>query len=464
MRMRPTPSLWLAIISVATCVCAARAATRPVYGGTLLIEVQARLASFDPARQPSDPAQAALAAKLEWLIGDRLVSVDDRGGAEPSLATDWQATNDNKSWTLQLRDGIKFEDGRPLSADDVVRALAPLHPDWRVAAQGSAVRIDLPRPIPGLLLELALPENSILRTGANGAVLGTGAFRITALSADRISLAANEAGWQPRPFLDSVQILTGRTPRDQWVDFELGRADIVELTPDEVRRGLQSGARLWSSEPAELVALVFQAARAAAGDARVRQALAAAINRVPLRDVLLQKQGVVAESILPQWLSGYSFLFPAQTPAAAPKAGGLLPALSLGYDPADTLLARFAGRIAVDAHAAGLSVRLAPASPGTAATADVRLVRVRIGSLDPGEALAEMIAALGVGAEATEPASDSPNDLYRSEAALLASDYAIPLVDLTETYAIGPNVKDWQAPAVLLTGGWRLEDVWKGPE
>lgn len=463
--MRPTLSPWLAAISLAIGAGVALGATRPHYGGNLLIETQAPLDSFVPARPPARPEQSGLAEKLEWLVGDRLVRVDGRDRAQPSLATGWQATNDNGSWTFQLRSGVRFQDGHPLAADDVVRALAPLHADWRLTVEGTAVRIDLARPMPDLLLELALPENSIVRLGANGVALGTGPFRVTEVSAGRISLAANEEGWRPPPFLDSVEILTGRAPRDQWVDFELGRADIVEITPDEVHRALQAGARLWSSEPVELVALVFQAGRPAAEDARVRQALAAAVNREPLRDVLLQKQGSIAESILPQWLSGYSFLFAPKTPRAAPQAtGGSLPTLSLNYDPADALLAGFAGRIAVDAQAAGVPVRLAPAAVGTAGAGDVRLVRVRIESLDPSRALAEMIAALGVGAEATMPAGDTPNELYALEQSLLASDRVIPLVDLPETYVIGSNVNDWQPSAVILAGGWRLEDVWKGPE
>ena len=51
---------------------------------------------------------------------------------------------------------------------------------------------------------------------------------------------------------------------------------------------------------------------AAAYDPRFTQALSLAIDRAAIVNVLLQRQGEPAGSLLPQWLSGYAFLFPAE--------------------------------------------------------------------------------------------------------------------------------------------------------
>ncbi|HJT90236.1 MAG TPA: hypothetical protein VJ732_20335, partial [Bryobacteraceae bacterium] len=69
-----------------------------------------------------------------------------------------------------------------------------------------------------------------------------------------------------RPFLDSVEIQMGRPLRDQAIDLELGKADVVELALNEVRRAV-AGRRIWISAPVRLVALVFTPR---VSDARIR--------------------------------------------------------------------------------------------------------------------------------------------------------------------------------------------------
>jgi peptide/nickel transport system substrate-binding protein len=442
----------------------ATAATRPLYGGTLLVETSAQLASLDPAKPPADPAGRALAEKLFFLVGDRLVRLDERGHPHPSLATAWKMGAKGRSWTFTLREGVKFQDGKPLAAEDVVESLAALHPDWHLGVRDARVEIGLPEPAPELPLQLALAENSILRAGENGILIGSGPFRLTEFTPARITLAANETDWRGRPFLNGVQILLGHAPREQWIDLELGRADVVEIAPDEVRRALQSQVRLWTSQPEEVVALAFEPGRAEAGDGRVRQALASGVNRAALRNVLLQKQGEVAQSILPQWLSGYAFLFPAAPAAPSTAPAGSWPPLMLSYDGSDALLTSFAGRIAVDARAAGLNVRLQPQGAGAAAPADVRLVRERIESLDPRTALERIVAAMGLSKQIAMPAGDSPAALYAAEQSLVSTHWVIPLVDLPEIYGLSPRVQDWMPPAVTSSGGWRLGEVWKEPK
>jgi ABC-type transport system substrate-binding protein len=110
-----------------------------------------------------------------------------------------------------------------------------------------------------------------------------------------------------------------RSLRDQSVGPGAGQADVVELGPNELRRQV-AGARVWSSSPVRLLALVFGPRIA---DARVREALALAVDRTAIHSVLLQKQGEVSGALLPQWITGYAFLFGAAADVArAAGAGG----------------------------------------------------------------------------------------------------------------------------------------------
>ncbi len=88
------------------------------------------------------------------------------------------------------------------------------------------------------------------------------------------------------------------------------QADVVELPASQVRRAAQRGVRTVSSDPVELLALQFDPTRPAVHDARVRQAISLAIDRASIADVILQRQGAVAGSLLPNWISGYAHLFP----------------------------------------------------------------------------------------------------------------------------------------------------------
>ena len=88
--------------------------------------------------------------------------------------------------------------------------------------------------------------------------------------------------------------------------------------------------------------------------------------------------------------------------------------------------------------------------------ADFRLVRHRIAAPDPAAALSEFLNSLGERAADLE----TPEQIYHAERAAIDSFRVIPLVHISESYGLSPQVRDWMAPR---WGGWRLEDVWLGP-
>src|ERR1700691_4048928 len=211
------------------------------------------------------------------------------------------------------------------------------------------------------------------------------AFNITLWEGGRRAVyAADENAAGGRPFVDSVEIQLARPPRDQAIHLDLGKTDIVELGPNEIRRQ-QPGRKTWQSQPVRVVALVFSRR---IEDARVREALALAVDRAAILTVLLQRQGEVSGALLPQWLSGYAFLFPAafDLPRARALAAGAHP-LSLAVN--DPGLRAIADRIALNARDAGLTVTVAPQA-AQAGAADIRLMEARIPTADPSRALAAL--------------------------------------------------------------------------
>ena len=68
---------------------------------------------------------------------------------------------------------------------------------------------------------------------------------------------ARDDYWDGRAFLDSIEVEMGKSPREQKILLDLGKADVAEVAPDQMRRLIVEGAGVENSAPAELMALVF---------------------------------------------------------------------------------------------------------------------------------------------------------------------------------------------------------------
>jgi peptide/nickel transport system substrate-binding protein len=439
----------------------AESATRPRYGGRLRVEMQAVVRRLDPSERPADPAEAAAKEKLETLVFERLVRLDENGRAQPALSLSWDRDAAGKSWGFRLRAGVKFHDGTPLTPDKVVASLRP-GGAWLASPGEDAVVIQSDLPEPDLLLDLAHPRQSILLRRDDGTLWGTGPFRPAGSEAGRsLVLTANEDYWGGRPFLDRITIEMGRAPRDQMLDLELGKAEFIEISPADSRTVEQRGMKMWSSAARELIALIFERGRPVIEDLRVRQAIALSIDCAAIHNVRLQRQGEIAGGLLPGWLSGYAFLFskvydPNRARQLVSSMEHPVAALALGYDASDPLARAIAERIAVNAREAGIMLQVSPAP----APSDMRLVRIRLGSLHPAAALGDLAAFFHLAESVNLLPRPTHEALYHAERALLEDFRVIPLFHLPELYALSPRVKTWTQPGVFKNGEWNFEDVW----
>ena len=321
------------------------------------------------------------------------------------------------------------------------------------------------------------------RRGESGAFVGaagSGPFRLSAWEAGKSAVfAANEDFRAGRPFVDSIEIQMGRSTHDRLLDLELNKADFAQVPAELARQAADRGVRVSTSQPDELLALVFLTGRTATENARVREAIARCIDRAAIVNFILQKEGEPAGGLLPQWSSGTAFLFPTETDARGAKEIwsqiSPSPKLVLGYDSADTLEQSVAERIVVNAKEAGISMvsRAMPnsgtlsahtgseASRGDTIHADARLIRLRMPSPIARVSLSAFVDTLGpiAGVEADPlPENASPEDIYNCERGIINSGRVAPLVWLPQVYGLSARVRDWKQP----TAGesWPLADVW----
>jgi ABC-type transport system substrate-binding protein len=494
--MRSTTLRWLAAISLTLfslpAVSTTHATKRPRYGGTLRVMLRATSISLDPREwQPGSPSTAQN-EQLAVLVFDRLLSLDDYGRFQPALATAWSHDASMHSWQFKLRPGVKFSDGTSLTPSEVITALEPLlSGGLQISVNEGAVVIRSPYPVPDLLEQLATGRFFIYRTRPDGTVLGTGPFYVAesltsepsegnpvAKNPARIRFRANEEAWSGRAFLDAIDVTLGEPPLRQLYDLQIGKADLAEITPDLVRKARQENVRLWSSAPNTLLALRFDDAQPAASDARLREALSLSLDRDTMANVLLQRQAQPAAALLPQWLSGYAFLFDSpmnlerakvvRASLPANEAAGSEP-LRLRLDSSGELMKLLGERVAVNARQANLAVQVTPRTVGnpsssTSATSPpvgLHLFAWHYDTISPRvelDALARQCALQDSG-EGIQAVTD-PEQLFALERRFLDARRILPLVILPDYIAIGSNVRNW-SPAHW--GEWRLADVWLDP-
>ena len=58
-----------------------------------------------------------------YLIYDTLFAMDADMQPQPQMVQDWEVSDDKKTWTFTLRDGLKFHDGEPVTSEDVIASL-----------------------------------------------------------------------------------------------------------------------------------------------------------------------------------------------------------------------------------------------------------------------------------------------------------------------------------------------------
>ena len=414
----------------------AQARTRPHYGGALRIETQG-----DPWQMPDGLARR--------LVLDTLTTVSDTGLAQPSLALRWTSQNADHRWEFTLRPGVRFQDGAPLTGESVAAALsdactrgvaatAPLACPWRmVRAVGDSVVFVSDTAVPDLPALLAQEAFAIARQDASGAVIGTGPFRVTGFAGGALVLAANDDCWAGRPFADTIEIHSHRTVRDQWLDLSVGRADIVEVPPEMIRQAQQQHLNVLVSRPVDLLALTI-APNGAFSGREMRQAVALAVDRAALSNVIFQKQGEVTASLLPQALSGYAFLFSTDRNLDRARAlrGGASPSgVVLSAEDTSATMHLAAERLALNLHEAGFTLQVAASDPSAALT----LRRAHLEAASPAAALDEMMAHFGQNGTVT---ATGPESLWQTERSVLDNETIVPLLWLPRAWAAGDRVRD----------------------
>src|SRR3984893_2006911 len=120
MRMGP-PNLGITrrialVTAGATALSAALPPSHAATGSTLRVAFPLPVATLDPAKF----RVGGLEYNYAHCVFNRLTAQDTKLQVIPELAESWEASEDLKTWTFHLRSGVKFHNGKPFDASDVV--------------------------------------------------------------------------------------------------------------------------------------------------------------------------------------------------------------------------------------------------------------------------------------------------------------------------------------------------------
>lgn len=242
------------------------------YGGMLTLAEVSELTTFHPLI-----ANTVTETQIRDLIFDKLVGYDNgRWDYSAELAWKWETSEDYLTWTFHLRKGVKWNDGRPFTADDVLFSFDSVFHENIASSDKSIFKVgDTPFPkvvrvddhtvrfeLPAVNASFLLAVGNVaiapahkwkstleprakptyaeqMRPSGNLAdVVGTGPFRVASYAAaERIVLERNPWSWrQDRnghrlPYLDRVIILIYKDLSARSTAFLDGRFDTITNIP-----------------------------------------------------------------------------------------------------------------------------------------------------------------------------------------------------------------------------------------
>lgn len=287
-------------------------------------------------------------------VFNRLVEMetdaDGNAVAVPSLAESWEESEDGRTYTFHLREGVTFSNGSALTSSDVRYTLTRLltHPDScnqdvaknilgasKLESGESAelqgfeelsdldFSLTLEEPFEAFLACLSMPGASILdeettqeagdRFGKEAAAtIGTGSFVLDEwVPGEGMLLKANASCWQGAPNCAGVRMYFLTEPEEIRTLFVNGELDILDLDDLGSSAEFFVHGDIYQSRMHEVprIAITYVAlneSKSPLADVRVRKALQLALDRQSLLDAVYSGRGAVENGIYPHGLYGYN--------------------------------------------------------------------------------------------------------------------------------------------------------------
>jgi peptide/nickel transport system substrate-binding protein len=357
----------------------------PQRGGNLVVDIVKSPDDFDIDTTADNESIWGLDDMAEGLFSN----APNGHSVVPWLATGYTVSPDKLTYTFQLRHGVKFSNGQPMTSKDVVFSItqaasaadgANNYVDTeikKVVADGpNAVKIVLNFPWAPLLADLAMYANDIFPDHFMGQSaqqffqhpVGTGPFKMSQwVKGQYVRLTRNPYYWQHgKPYLNSITLQAVTDSNTRVIQLRGGQAQVIEQAPFALMPSLQSaGFKLGLFPSSRIDYLTMNELFKPFKDPHVRLAVAEALNRPAIMKSVFFGHGQVANSPYMPIVSYYSPVgLPAHNLAAAkaelaksayPRGGFTVDFLAAGGDPVQAPVAQI---VASELAPLGIKVKI----------------------------------------------------------------------------------------------------------
>ncbi|MFN2531527.1 MAG: ABC transporter substrate-binding protein [Pyrinomonadaceae bacterium] len=305
-------------------------------GGRLVVAMATPLGDIDPVNMELVEEQEILANVFETLL-----ATDFEGNLVPALCEKWEVSEDGTSVFFSLRENVRFQNDKPLTAQTVkhsfersirvARALPPgltaisgatefkkedggdlsgvvVHSDYKL-------EIKLLEPLsiyPALLTDYKTgislePEGK----GKDTFLIGTGPFRLTSYNQDRILLERNERYWRGfSTLLDEIEFQAGLSASEIANGLRSGSIDLArDLSPQDLEEFLRDArfrGGLVETPRKNTYFLIFNSTNGSLGQrAELRKALSGVVRTHDLVWQTLGRFAQPAVCLIPPGMLGY---------------------------------------------------------------------------------------------------------------------------------------------------------------
>ena len=318
------------LLLVLLCLLVSGSSCRRAGGDAFVMVLEASAKTLDPLRGTD-----AASERFRQLMFNTLMRKDEHFEYVGELAENVQTAPDGLSVTFTLKDNVKFHDGKPLTSADVkytfdklIASDSPKAPSFIETVNGQKqpfiTSIETPDARTAVfrlrhpwlelyanLIPIGIIPEGTFDTQAQKPV-GTGAFKFARNDESQqvVDLEANENYWEGAPSIKHLRVKVILDANTQQAELVAGRVDLAintALSPDAyVNLARSPNLKLEQSPGVNVQYVGFNAESAPVNNARVRQAIAYAIDRESIIKNLLQGQARLAHSILPQESWAYS--------------------------------------------------------------------------------------------------------------------------------------------------------------
>lgn len=275
------------------------------HGGTAVVAVSGDIPHLNTQLVSHSSSQF-----IAPLWGDALLAWDGEGELAPRMAESWEVSEDQKTYTFSLREGVKWSDGHPFTADDVVFTLTEMaqHNTYMTSilpiinevekVDEYTVAVHLKEPFAAFLNVLTRPQGVLMpmhiysegnpaTNSANTDPVGLGPYKLEKWERGRaLVFVRNPHYWdKPKPYFDQVQVDLIQSPAQHANALIKGTVDFAEIPITQVPKVRESanssGIRVFQLDtpsPGRL-SVDFNLQHEALSNREVRQALFMAINR-----------------------------------------------------------------------------------------------------------------------------------------------------------------------------------------